>query len=102
MEKPTIIKDLLVSDVRFPTSLELDGSDASHPDPDYSAVYVTIVTDVDKYKGFGISFTVGRGNELVVQAVDSLRFLVIGNCIQQVTGKRLRDENSLTLRDLYL
>jgi L-fuconate dehydratase len=85
MEKPTTIQDLLVEDVRFPTSLELDGSDASHPDPDYSAVYVTIVTDIPQFKGFGICFTIGRGNELVLHAVDSLRFLVIGKCIQDVT-----------------
>ena len=38
------IVDLLVYDLRFPTSLGLDGSDASHPDPDYSAVYVILKT----------------------------------------------------------
>ena len=74
----TKITDLLVQDIRFPTSLELDGSDASHPDPDYSAVYVTLVTDSDEYKGYGITFTLGRGNEIVVHCVDSLRFLVMG------------------------
>ena len=58
-KKATKIVDLLVEDVRFPTSLELDGSDASHPDPDYSAVYVTLVTDSEDFKGFGITFTLG-------------------------------------------
>ena len=82
MEKPIKIVDLLVEDVRFPTSLELDGSDASHPDPDYSAVYVTLVTDLQEYKGFGISFTLGRGNEIVIHCVDALRFLVIDQNIQ--------------------
>ena len=81
-EKPTKIVDLIVEDVRFPTSLQLDGSDASHPDPDYSAVYVTLVTDSEKYKGYGISFTLGRGNEIVKYCVDALRFLVIdGNIL---------------------
>ena len=51
-------------------------------DPDYSAVYVTLVTDVESCKGFGIGFTLGRGNEIVVHCVDSLRFLVIGKSIQ--------------------
>ena len=78
----TKIVDLLVEDVRFPTSLQLDGSDASHPDPDYSAVYVTLVTDCDQYRGFGISFTLGRGNEIVKYCVDALRFLVIDRNIQ--------------------
>ena len=82
MEKPTKIVDVVAEDVRFPTSLELDGSDASHPDPDYSAVYVTLVTDLEEYKGFGISFTLGRGNEIVMHCVDALRFLVIDRNIQ--------------------
>lgn len=64
-------------DVRFPTSLELDGSDAMHKRPDYSAAYVTIHTD-SKYKGNGIGFTLGRGTELVVSAVKMLSHLVVG------------------------
>ena len=43
------IVDLLVYDLRFPTSLGLDGSDASHPDPDYSAVYVVLKTGKLKF-----------------------------------------------------
>jgi hypothetical protein len=60
----------------------LDGSDASHPDPDYSAVYVTLVTDSEDFKGYGITFTLGRGNEIVLHCVDSLRFLVINKDIK--------------------
>ena len=45
---------------RFPTSLESDGSDAIHPDPDYSAVYVVIRTD-NGHHGYGLAFTLGRG-----------------------------------------
>lgn len=82
--KATKITDLLVQDVRFPTSLELDGSDASHPDPDYSAIYVTLVTDNENFKGYGISFTVGRGNEIVMHCVDSLRFLVMNKNIGEI------------------
>ena len=81
-KKATKIVDLLVEDVRFPTSLELDGSDATHTDPDYSAVYVTLVTDSEYFKGYGITFTLGRGNEIVLHCVDSLRFLVINKDIK--------------------
>ncbi|MCC5025511.1 MAG: hypothetical protein J6386_23245 [Candidatus Synoicihabitans palmerolidicus] len=45
MPSPGRITDLRVIDVRFPTSLELDGSDAMNPDPDYSAAYVVLTTD---------------------------------------------------------
>ena len=83
-KKATKIVDLLVEDVRFPTSLELDGSDATHPDPDYSAVYVTLVTDSEDFKGYGITFTLGRGNEIVLHCVDSLRFLVINKDIKEI------------------
>ncbi len=66
-------------DVRFPTSLELDGSDAMNRDPDYSAAYVVLKTDRnDGIEGHGLTFTIGRGNEIVVAAIDALRPLVIG------------------------
>ena len=48
-------------DIRFPTSLELDGSDAMNPDPDYSAAYVVLRT-ADGAEGHGFTFTIGRGN----------------------------------------
>ncbi len=66
-----------VADVRFPTSRELDGSDAMNPEPDYSATYVTVRTS-DGREGFGLAFTVGRGNEITVAAVRSLAPLVVG------------------------
>jgi L-fuconate dehydratase len=68
-----------VLDVRFPTSRSLDGSDAMNPDPDYSAAYVVIRTDAgDGLEGHGLTFTIGRGTEVVVAAVDALRPLVLG------------------------
>ena len=67
------ITELAVSDVRFPTSRDLDGSDAMNPDPDYSAAYVVLRTDAgDGLEGHGLTFTIGRGNEVVVAAVDAL------------------------------
>jgi L-fuconate dehydratase len=73
------IIDLEVRDIRFPTSLDKDGSDAMNPDPDYSAAYVIISTDrPDGITGHGLTFTIGRGTEVVVAAVQALRPLVVG------------------------
>ncbi len=75
----TTIRELEVIDVRFPTSRTLDGSDAMNPDPDYSAAYVIVRDDAtDGLEGHGLTFTIGRGTEVVVAAVDALRPLVIG------------------------
>ncbi|XP_075525040.1 mitochondrial enolase superfamily member 1-like [Dermacentor variabilis] len=64
-----------VHDVRFPTSLGCHGSDAMHTDPDYSCAYVVISTDTD-FQGHGLTFTIGRGTEIVVAAVRALAPLV--------------------------
>ncbi len=73
------ITELDVLDVRFPTSRSLDGSDAMNPDPDYSAAYVIVRDDAaDGLEGHGLTFTIGRGTEVVVRAVEALRPLVVG------------------------
>ncbi len=64
-------------DIRFPTSRHLDGSDAMNPAPDYSAAYVTLETGSGQV-GQGFTFTIGRGNELCVAAVNALAPLVVG------------------------
>ena len=75
----TTITELAVLDIRFPTSRALDGSDAMNPDPDYSAAYVILRTDAhDGLEGHGLTFTIGRGTEVVVAAVEALRPLVVG------------------------
>src|SRR6478752_997354 len=75
----TRIVEVEVVDLRFPTSRSLDGSDAMNPDPDYSAAYVILRTDAgDGLEGHGLTFTIGRGTEVVVAAVDALRPLVVG------------------------
>jgi L-fuconate dehydratase len=71
------ITSATTADVRFPTSRWLHGSDAMHPDPDYSAAYVTLHTDGD-LSGHGFTFTIGRGNDLCVAAIDALTHHVIG------------------------
>jgi L-fuconate dehydratase len=76
-----------VLDVRFPTSRSLDGSDAMNPDPDYSAAYVIVRTDAgDGLEGHGLTFTIGRGTEVVVAAVDALRPLVLGRSTAELFG----------------
>jgi L-fuconate dehydratase len=66
-------------DIRFPTSRTMDGSDAMNPDPDYSAAYVTIGTDAgDGVEGHGFAFTIGRGNEVQVAAINALAEHVLG------------------------
>jgi L-fuconate dehydratase len=74
----TIIRSLRVHDVRFPTSQALDGSDAMNPDPDYSAAYVVLETDVAGLEGHGLTFTIGRGNDIVCAAIQAMRHLVVG------------------------
>ncbi len=76
-----------VHDVRFPTSALLDGSDAMNPDPDYSAAYVVLHTDAgDHIEGHGLTFTIGRGNELCVAAVHALAPLVRGRSLEDITA----------------
>ena len=73
-------------DIRFPTSREADGSDAMNPDPDYSAAYVVLTTDQPGLEGHGLTFTLGRGNELCVAAVEALAPLVVGQRLADITG----------------
>jgi L-fuconate dehydratase len=74
----TRITDLKSLDLRFPTSQSLDGSDAMNPDPDYSAAYVILGTDEIGLEGHGLTFTIGRGNEICCAAIDALAHLVVG------------------------
>ncbi|KAG8195945.1 hypothetical protein JTE90_001176 [Oedothorax gibbosus] len=79
------ITNVDVKDVRFPTSLTGDGSDAMHTDPDYSCAYV-ILTTSEGDKGYGLTFTIGKGTEVVVAAVKALQSLVIGKFLKNIFG----------------
>lgn len=80
-----VITDLETQDIRFPTSRQLDGSDAMNPDPDYSAAYVTLRTSApDGLCGHGFVFTIGRGNDVQAAAVSALRHLVAGRDVESV------------------
>ncbi|MEV7663724.1 L-fuconate dehydratase [Paenarthrobacter sp. NPDC089316] len=72
-------------DIRFPTSLDLDGSDAMNPDPDYSAAYLVIRTDAaDGHEGHGFVFTIGRGNEVETSAINALRGHLLGRSAEEL------------------
>lgn len=73
----TRITGLRTVDVRFPTSDHLDGSDAMNPDPDYSAAYVILETD-GEHEGHGLTFTIGRGNDICCASIEAMRHLVVG------------------------
>jgi L-fuconate dehydratase len=77
------IVSVATEDVRFPTSLELDGSDAVNVDPDYSAAYVTIRTDSAE-EGHGFVFTCGRGNDIITHAIDVYAELLIGRNVEEL------------------
>lgn len=82
---PTTIIRVDAYDIRFPTSRGLDGSDAMNPDPDYSAAYVVLRTDrADGIEGHGLTFTIGRGNELCVAAVQAIAPLVTGLTLEAI------------------
>jgi L-fuconate dehydratase len=72
-------------DIRFPTSTDLDGSDAMNPDPDYSAAYLRLRTDSpDGLEGHGFVFTIGRGNEVEVAAIRALEPYIVGRDVEEL------------------
>jgi L-fuconate dehydratase len=79
------IRDLQVLDLRFPTSRTLAGTDSVHVDPDYSAAYVVLKTDAG-LEGHGLTFTIGRGNEVVAAAIEAFRHLVVGARLEDITA----------------
>jgi len=98
----TRIVALETTDIRFPTSLSLDGSDAMNPDPDYSAAYLRITTDAgDDVEGHAFVFTIGRGNDVQVAAIDALAGHLVGREIEPLladmgaTNRALMDDSQL-------
>ncbi|MEO7720382.1 MAG: L-fuconate dehydratase [Pseudolysinimonas sp.] len=82
----TTITRVTVTDVRFPTSLSMDGSDAMNKDGDYSAAYVELSTDDPELSGFGFTFTIGRGNDLCVEAARQRALPLVGRDVDQIVG----------------
>ena len=82
----TTITNIRVLDIRFPTSRALDGSDAMNPDPDYSAAYVVLETDSPGgLEGHGLTFTIGRGNDLCCAAAGAIGSRLSGRTLESLT-----------------
>lgn len=85
--RPTTITEVETYDIRFPTSRSLVGSDGMNHDPDYSAAYVILRTNHPTgLAGHGLTFTIGRGNELCVMAIEALKPLVLGQPLESFTS----------------
>lgn len=82
----TTITAVTAHDVRFPTSLSMDGSDAMNKDGDYSAAYVIIHTDDPGLKGYGFTFTIGRGNDLCVEAARQRGVPLVGRSVEDAVA----------------
>ncbi len=81
------ITEIETVDLRFATSRSRAGSDAMHHDPDYSAAYVILRTDSPEgLEGHGLTFTIGRGNELCVAAVKALEPHLLGKRLEDLTA----------------
>tara|TARA_Y100000588_G_scaffold320461_1_gene351041 strand:- start:153 stop:1451 length:1299 start_codon:yes stop_codon:yes gene_type:complete len=78
------IIDICVKDIRFPTSLSNLGSDSVHVDCDYSATYVEIITDNNKLNGIGLTFTIGKGNDLCVSCINYFKPLILNKNIIEI------------------
>src|SRR5579872_3925624 len=90
------ITSLDIIDLRFPTSLTADGTDAVHKDPDYSAAYVILQTDgAAGTAGHGFTFTIGRGNEVCAEALRAFRHLVVGRDVDDIASDQAAFWHSL-------
>ena len=79
-----VITALETDDLRFPTSRERHGSDAMNPDPDYSAATCVLRTNIDGLAGHGMTFTIGRGNEICCAAIRALAPFVVGLSLEEI------------------
>ncbi len=83
---PIHILDVEIKDIRFPTSKYKHGSDAMNPDPDYSAAYVILTTNQPGLEGHGLTFTIGRGNEICCAALEAIAHHVKGKNLEAITS----------------
>jgi L-fuconate dehydratase len=97
------IISLSVQDIRFPTSRSLDGSDAMNAAPDYSAAYVVLHTDSSQgLEGHGLTFTIGRGNDICVAAIHALESNVVGRSLEDITSNMGSFWRQITTADSQL
>ena len=84
-KKAPTITNVRSLDIRFPTSRTFDGSDAMNSEPDYSAAYTIIDTD-DNLEGHGLTFTIGRGNDICCEVIEMLGELIVGKSLKELTS----------------
>lgn len=77
-----VIQSVESFDIRFPTSLTGDGSDAVHKDPDYSVAYVVI--KAGEFRGHGMTFTLGKGTDIVIHAIDTLKAMLVNESVDEI------------------
>ncbi len=95
---PVTITDVVARDIRFPTSENLDGSDAMNPDPDYSAAYLSLATNAgDGLVGAGFVFTTGRGNDIAAAAIQTVADDLVGQRVEDL----LQDMGATYRRFVY-
>ena len=82
-----MITNIIARDVRFPTSLDNLGTDAVHTDCDYSATYVEIFTDQENMKGIGLTFTIGKGNDLCTECIKHFAPLILNKTLQEIENE---------------
>src|SRR3984893_11473225 len=81
------ITEIRTLDIRFPTSRGLPGSDAMNVDPDYSAAYLILRTDSPVgLEGHGLTFTIGRGNDLCCAAIEAVGSVLVGRSLESLTA----------------
>lgn len=90
-----LITNVRVVDLRFPTSRDHIGSDAVNKDPDYSAAYCILETNAG-LTGHGLTFTLGRGTDLVVQAANYLSRYVVNRSLSSITDDLCAFSRQLT------
>src|SRR5271167_90051 len=90
------ITNLRTIDLRFPTSREQIGSDAVNKDPDYSAAYCILETNKPDLSGHGLTFTLGRGTELCVGALNYLAGFARGRRLDELSGDMRSFSRQLT------
>lgn len=80
------LRSIEVKDIRFPTSKYKHGSDAMNPDPDYSAAYVIVHTSDPNITGHGLTFTIGRGNDICCLAIEQIAKNLVGMSLESITS----------------
>ncbi len=78
------VTGIKAQDIRFPTSKENLGTDAVHVDCDYSATYVTIVTEDKNLNGIGLTFTIGKGNDLCCKTIEYFKEFILNKDVEDI------------------